>query len=54
MESNIIAVSQEHFNIVFLHRKAVRSCVRFMRETMVIMPVQNLSWLKLFVMDFIG
>ena len=54
MESYIIVVLQGHFNIVFHPKKAMRFCEKFMKEIVVIMPSQNLLWLKLFVMDFIG
>ena len=47
MASYIIAVSQGRFSIVFLLKKAVRSCMKSTKEIVVIMPVQNPWWLRL-------
>ena len=48
------AVSQGRFNVVFLLRRAVRFYERFMKEIAAIMPALSLSWLRLFIMGFIG
>ena len=37
-----------------LLKRAMKFFARFMKEIVVIIPVLSLSWLKLFVMDFIG
>ena len=49
-----IAVSLVCSSIVFLLKKVVRFYERSMKETMVIMPVQNPWLLKLFVMVSTG
>ena len=54
MASCIIAVSLGRLSVVFLLRKVKKFFVRFMKEIAVITPGQNLLWLKLFVMGFIG
>ena len=42
------------FQFPFLQKRVVRSYERFMKEIVVIMPVQNPLWLKLSVVGFIG
>ena len=54
MASYTIAVSLGHFSIASLLRRAVRFFVRFKKAIVVTMPAQNLLWLKLFIMSFIG
>ena len=54
MASYTIAVSLGHFTIASLLRRDVRFFMRFMKEIVVIMPVQRPLWPKLFVMDFIS
>ena len=54
MVSCIAAVLRERFSVVSPLRKVRRSCVRFMKGIVAIMPAQNPLWPKLFVMVFIG
>ena len=50
----LIAVLQGLFSIASLLKKAKKFYVRFMKGIAVITPGQNLLWLRLFVMGFIG
>ena len=54
MASYIIAVLQGLFSVASLLKKAKKFYVRFMKGIAVITPGQNLLWLRLFVMGFIG
>ena len=54
MASYIIAVSQGLFNVVFLLKKVMKFCAKYMKAIVVIMPVQNPWWLRLFITVSIG
>ena len=54
MVSCIAAVLRERSNVVFPLRKVKKSCVRFTKGIVAIMPAQNPLWPRPFVMVFIG
>ena len=54
MASYIIAALQGLFSVASLLKKAKKFYVRFTKGIAVITPDQNLLWLRLFVMGFIG